>query len=300
MAVNPTLPNIDAEFIEQVQQFSLRVTQAGKGGRLAEQKTTAKGQGLEFADYKPYAIGDDLRAIDWHVYRRLDRLFVRVFEEQQNLPVYILLDHSSSMFVESPARIQAAKQCALALGAIALNQQDSVRVLPFSSKLSIQNKPLSGNHQLFNLSEQLEQQQAVNDSNIGSSILEFSSYPLRQGLVVVVSDFFDSQGIKPIIDALSLVRHKLLLIQVTQPWDADPELLNIGGDIRFEDSETATTLDLQLTPTILKEYHQSYNNFNNYINQFVQESGAELLQLNASDTVLPQLSSLFEKGVMGS
>ena len=291
--MHSSLPQIDSELLEQVQQFSLRIARAGKGGRLAEQKTNARGQGLEFADYKPYVAGDELRAIDWHVYQRLGRLFVRVFEEQQNLPVYILLDQSASMFVEQPPRYAAAQQAALALGAIALNQQDTVRVLPFAGKLNSQFKSLSGKHQLLQLAEQLQHTAPHPSSAICQALTEFAAYPLRQGLCVLISDFFNSQDIQHVIDALSLVRHQLLLIQLTQPWDASPQLLNISGDVQFEDSETGTTLDVQLSPAVISQYQHAYQQFNTRITQAADELGAGLCQLDASAAVLPQLSQLF-------
>lgn len=296
MSETTSMPLIETELIEQIQQFSLRIAQAGKGGRLAEQKTNARGQGLEFADYKPYVAGDELRAIDWHVYQRLGRLFVRVFEEQQNLPVYMLLDHSSSMFIETPSRIRAAQQCALALGAIALHQQDAVRVFPFANSLNNQNKSLSGKHQLFTLAQQLQHHQPVNDSDLANAILEFAGYPLRRGLVVVISDFFDKQGIGAVIEALSHVNHNLLLIQITQPWDADPQRLPVDTDVRFEDAESHTVLNVQLSPAVINAYQKAYLQFNQQIIQFANEKGAGLLQLNASDDILPQLTTLFEKG----
>ncbi|OFC69909.1 DUF58 domain-containing protein [Alteromonas confluentis] len=298
MAGDAVHPLIDAELIEQVQQFSLRIALAGKGGRLAEQKTSAKGQGLEFADYKPYVAGDELRAIDWHIYRRLGRLFVRVFEEQQNLPVYILLDHSASLFCETPSRFSAAQRCALALGAIALQQQDAVRVFPFAGKLNNQFKNLSGKHQLFTLAEQLQHHQPVNDSDITAALTEFAGYPLRKGLVIVISDFFNNSGMPAVLDALSLVKHNKLLIQVTQPWDADPRRLQASGDIRFEDAESAASVDLQLSPAVIKAYTEAYQRFNQQLSQYASDTGTGLLQLDASGPILAQLSALFEKGMV--
>lgn len=287
----------DPAFIEQVQQFSLRVAQAGKGGRLAEQKTSARGQGLEFADFKPYVAGDDLRAIDWNINRRLGRVFVRVFEEQQDLPVYLLLDLSASMYLEQPARIVAAKQVALALGAIALNQHDAVTLLPFSSRMSLQHKSMSGKHQLLRLAQLLPACEQQQHTDLAQVLSEFSGFPVRQGLVVVVSDFFDNQGIDPVIAALQQMRHRLLLVQVQQPWDADPQLqTEISGDVRLQDCETAEYADVQITPALLQQYQQAYQAFNDKLLNLAKSRGAGLLQLNASQAVLPQLVSLFGQG----
>lgn len=298
MAADTMHSLIDAELIEQIQQFSLRIAQADKGGRLAEQKTNAKGQGLEFADFKPYVAGDDLRAIDWHIYRRLGRLFVRAFEEQQNLPIYILLDHSASLFSESPSRFRTAQLCALALGAIALQQQDTVRLIPFADRLNNQFKYLSGKHQLFTLANQVQHHQPVNSSDIASALTEFAGYPLRKGLVIIISDFFNNEGIETTLEALMQVRHNQLLIQLTQPWDADPRLLQLSGDVRIEDAESNETLDLQFSPSMINAYLKSYQRFNQRISQYANETGSGLLQLNASEPILPQLSALFEKGMV--
>ncbi|QSX34142.1 DUF58 domain-containing protein [Shewanella avicenniae] len=297
MATTKGAPLFDPSFVEQVQQFSLRVAQAGKGGRLAEQKTPARGQGLEFADFKPYVAGDDLRAIDWNIYRRLGRVFVRVFEEQQDLPVYLLLDLSASMFLEQPARITAAKQAALALGAIALNQHDAVTLLPFSEKLQMQHKGMSGKHQLLRLAQLISEGDQQSKTSLADVLQEFASFPLRQGLVVVISDFFDNQGIAPVVDALGQLRHKLLLVQLTQPWDSDPSLqTQMSGDVRLQDCETAEYADLQITPELLANYQAAYQAFNDQLTQLAGGRGAGLLRLDASSPVLPQLATLFGQG----
>ncbi|MBO1271750.1 MULTISPECIES: DUF58 domain-containing protein [Shewanella] len=287
----------DPAFIEQVQQFSLKVSQAGKGGRLAEQKTPARGQGLEFADFKPYVAGDDLRAIDWNIYRRLGRVFVRVFEERQDLPLYILLDLSSSMFLEKPSRITAAKQAALALGAIALNQHDAVTLLPFSEKIQLSHKGLSGKHQLLSLVQLLEHGEQQDKTSLADVVQELSHFPLRQGLVVIISDFFDNHGIDSVVSAISLLKHRVLLVQLTQPWDATPQSLpGLTDDVRIQDCETGEFVDVQVTPEVLSNYMQAYQKFTDALTELAKMRSTGLLQLNASEPVLPQLATLFGQG----
>ncbi len=135
----PTFERLfDPVFLDRVNAFALRIAAAQKGGRLADQRTAARGQGSDFADFKPYVAGDDLRAIDWNIYSRLGKAFVRVFEERQDLPVYLMVDVSRSMFVETPPRINAAMRTALALAAMALGQHDSVSLMPFSDGMAMQ------------------------------------------------------------------------------------------------------------------------------------------------------------------
>lgn len=291
----------DASFLAQIQQFSLRVSQAGKGGRLAEQKTAARGQGLEFADFKPYVAGDDLRAIDWNIYRRLGKVFVRVFEERQDMPVYFLLDCSASMFLEASPRIIPAMRCALGLAAIALSQHDSVSLIPCGEKAEFYAKGLNGKHNLMRFGEMLASCEPQSKTSLSSAIRTLADYNLRKGLVVIVSDFFDNEGLKPVIDAMAELPHNVLLVQVTQPWDADPELLpelasDAGGEMRLQDCETAQSVSLRPDPAVIAAYKEIYNRFSNELLQAAQSQGAGVLRLDASQPVLPQMLGLFAQG----
>lgn len=291
----------DASFLAQIQQFSLRVSQAGKGGRLAEQKTAARGQGLEFADFKPYVAGDDLRAIDWNIYRRLGKVFVRVFEERQDMPVYFLQDCSASMFHEASPRIIPAMRCSLGLAAIALGQHDSVSLMPCGSQTDFYARGLNGKHNLMRFGEMLASCRPQNKTSLSSAIRTLADYNLRKGLVVIVSDFFDNDGLQPVVEAMAELPHKVLLVQVTQPWDADPERLpellsDTTGELRMQDCETANSVSLRPDPAVIAAYKDIYRRFNEDLLQAAQSQGAGLLSLDASQPVLPQMLDLFAQG----
>lgn len=287
----------DPDFLNRLQQFSLKLSQAQKGGRLAEQKTSAKGQGLEFADFKPYVAGDDLRAIDWNLYQRLGRLFVRVFEEQQDMPVYFLLDLSNSMFAETPPRIFAALKTTLALSAIALGQHDSVSLFPFSGQMNMQLKALSGKNNIMRLAGHLAEYQAQEHTALAESVQQLASLKLRQGLAVIVSDFFDPAGIDVVISSIRQLRHKILLVQLTRNYDADPLLHpDMHGDIRLDDAESGHYTDLSITTELITRYKSIYQTFNQNLSEFAGSYGAGLIRLDAADDVLAQLTVLFESG----
>jgi uncharacterized protein (DUF58 family) len=287
----------DADFLARVQGLSLRVAQAQKGGRLADQKTNARGQGSEFADYKSYVAGDDLRAIDWNVYRRLGRLFVRVFEERQDMPVYFLLDVSTSMFVESPPRISAALKATLALSAIALAQHDTVSLLPFSTRLPLSVRALSGNSALMRMARQLACCEAAGSTALVSAIEQLAAMKQRRGLVVLVSDFLDPAGIEAVVQALQRVPQRLLLVQITRAWDADPARHpQLHGEVLIDDGESSTALELSLTPELLQRYRAAYQQFVRKLQDFSRQRGATLLQLDAEQDVLTQLCACFTNG----
>lgn len=287
----------DADFLSALQHFMLRVSKVQKGGRLAEQKTAARGQGLEFADFKPYVAGDDLRAIDWNIYRRLGRVFVRVFEEQQDLPVYFLIDVSASMFLETQPRINSALQTSLALSAISLSQHDSVGLFPFADDMQIKVKSSSGKRNIMQMARHLSELEAREQTNLSTSIHHLANLNLRKGLVVVVSDFFDESGIEKVVDSLKLLRHKLLLVQLTKAHDADPTLSDeFYGDIKLEDCETSSSAEITVTPALIARYKQIYQAFNQSLIDFSNQYGAGIVQVDTDKDVLEQLSGLFENG----
>ncbi|RLV59886.1 DUF58 domain-containing protein [Parashewanella curva] len=287
----------DADFLSALQHFSLRVEKVQKGGRLAEQKTAARGQGLEFADFKPYVAGDDLRAIDWNIYRRLGRVFVRIFEEQQDMPVYFLIDVSASMFLENKPRINAALQTSLALSSISLSQHDSVGLFPFADEMQVKVKFSSGKRNVMRIAKHLSELEAQNQTNLTTSIHHLANLNLRKGLVVVISDFFDDSGIEKVVDSLKLLRHKLLLVQLTKASDADPSLNDeLYGDIKLQDCETDGSAEITITPALLAKYKEIYQSFNQRLLDFTNQYGAGFVQIDTDEDVLEQLSSLFESG----
>ncbi|PPT77554.1 hypothetical protein XaplCFBP3122_06245 [Xanthomonas arboricola pv. populi] len=287
----------DAGFLQRLQGLSLRVAQAQKGGRLAEQRTSARGQGTEFADFKPYVAGDDLRAIDWNIYRRLGRLFVRVFEERQDLPVYFLVDVSDSMFLERPPRIDAALRTTLALASIVLDQHDAVSLLPFSERMSLQARSLSGRGNVMRVARLLAGYEPAGGTGLVAALEHLGGLGLRRGLVVVVSDFFDPAGIEAVTAALRRLPHRLLLVQLAKAHDADPALHPaLHGDVLIDDGESGTAVELSLDADMLARYRQAYAAFERQLVDFGRTRAAGLLRIDADRDVLQQLTGLFGAG----
>jgi uncharacterized protein (DUF58 family) len=287
----------DADFLTRVQQFALSVRRVDKGGRLAEKPSSAAGQGMDFMDFRPYVPGDDLRAIDWNIYRRLDRLFVRVFEEHRDMPVYLLVDISKSMFTGESPRIHAAARTALALAAIALGQQDNVSLFPFSDSLSTQARNLSGKNNLARIAWCLADYTPAGGTALAAAIERLASIRLRRGVVVVISDFFDDAGLDAILPALNLLQHRVLLVQLTRPEDGDPTRNpRLAGDVALEDSETGEQLELTITPELLSAYQQAYRDFNERLLAHAMGRSHALCRIDAAHDVLEQLGALFGGG----
>lgn len=289
----------DPEFLAALAQFSVRARRVPLGGRHADQASRQRGAGLEFADYKSYVPGDDLRAIDWNIYRRLGRLFVRVFEERRDLPVYLLVDRSRSMFLETPPRIRAGLQVALALGAIALAEHDSVALYSFSDALDSDTRAAAGSVGLGRLAERLAAQHEQGGTALADAARALGDRRLRPGLLVVISDFFDAAGADAIAASLRESRHRLLLVQLAKAADADPGGRDdLTGDVRLRDCETDEAVDVTISPAVLTRYRQAYRAFTERLAELAAGKGAGLLRVDADADVLTQITPLFARGAL--
>ena len=300
MPAAPTFGELfDPEFLAALRPFALRARRVPMAGRPADQTSRQRGAGVEFADYKAYTPGDDLRTLDWNIYRRLGRLFVRVFEERRDLPVYLLVDRSRSMYLETPPRIEAGLKTALALAAIALAQHDSVRLLHFSDDLRLDVTSAAGTQGLPGLARRMASLTEQAGTDLVGAARELAGRRLRHGLLVVVSDFFDPAGVDAVTAELALSRHRLLLVCLTNEADAQPTARpDLRGDVRLRDCETGTALDVTITPAVLARYRAAYAAFNTRLTDFAAERGAGLAHVNTGEDVLEQITRLFAGGAL--
>lgn len=290
----------DPEFMESLHRLRLVAGRVPMGGRFAEQRSKAMGHGIEFRDFRPYTAGDDLRAVDWNIYRRLGRVFLRLFEEMEDLPVYLLPDVSASGFVHEapglPLRAHVGLRATLALGAIAFGQHDSVGLFPVSDKLEVAMRPTSGADRVMSFATRLAGLKRGGGTNLAAALNKFGAMRQREGLVVVVSDFFDPAGIEAVTAALGRLRHRLLLVQLWRKSDAEPDPLQLSGDLRLVDSETGTPLDLFVDDEVLDRYRRAHADFEAHLADFAMGRQAGLLKLDVAEDVVEQLATLFEGG----
>ena len=283
----------DPDFLTSLTRLSITARRIAGGGRYGEKLSRDMGSGIEFRDFRPYTPGDDLRSIDWNIYQRLGKVFLRLYEELEDLPLYILTDHSKSLYQEEPPRIVPSLRATLALASISLNHHDTVGVFPFSNDVQSLWPPQAGAGKVMLLADRLSSLGPGGTTDFETSIKRFTSMNLRKGLLVIVSDFFDPKGIDAVTAALKTVRHRLLLIQLVRPSDRSPEL---SGDCRLVDCESGEAAEVSVTERLLSRYTEAYDRFQSGLTDFASKRGAGLLQLNAEEEVGPQLAKLFETG----
>jgi uncharacterized protein (DUF58 family) len=220
----------DADFLRRLERLHLvakRLAWAGPGG---EHAASRKGHSLEFSDYRRYQRGDDLRYVDWNIYRRLDRLVLKVFTAEEELNIYLLVDTSASM----DGKTDYAKKVAAALGYIGLKNLDRVGGAAFSSTLQTPLRLGRGRTQTLRLFAFLEGLSCAGPTDLKAAIQRFTTLFPHPGLAVIVSDLFDPAGWRAAVEALARQKYHVLVIHVLDDADIDPRLV---GDVALVDAE---------------------------------------------------------------
>jgi uncharacterized protein (DUF58 family) len=285
----------DPGFLASLSHLSLEVQRVAAGGRFGDRLSKELGSGIEFRDFRAYSPGDDPRAIDWNIYRRLGRVFVRLYEEQQDLPLYLLPDVSPSMFHEANPRALTGLRCALALATISLSHHDSVALFPFAQQMDVRVKSMSGKGSVMNFAQHLSQLAPPDGAvtNLSAALRRVADMNLRRGLLVVISDFFDPAGLATVRDAMRSIRHRLLFVQLVRKSDAEPDL---DGDVRLRDCETGDAAEVTITPHVLDRYREAYATFSRELIDLAKYFHGGVLRLDVDQDLVKQLNEHFAAG----
>ena len=238
------------DFLKKLEYLHVISKRAFAGQNRADRLARKRGRGLEFADHRQYAPGDDFRHIDWKAYQRLNRLLLRLFDEEQDLPIYIFIDASRSM--AEPAKFDQARRIAAALCYIGLAHLDRVTILTFGGTLGDETMPGRGKGRIFRVFDQLERLETSGTTNLRETFKQFASRSRQQGLAVVISDFLDPQGFESGLKILASMGHDVFVVHIASQADRNPGSL---GEVRFVDTETGELRDVDVTPALARAYN---------------------------------------------
>lgn len=226
---------LDADFLSKLERLRVIAKRLSWASAKGEHPTSRKGFSLEFSDYRKYQRGDDLRYVDWNIYRRLDRLLLKVFTAEEEMNVYLLIDTSRSMAEGSPAKIDYARKVAAALGYIGLKNLDRVGGASFSSVLGAPLTLGRGRKQILALFRFLSHVSCRGETRLDAATRAFTRLFPHPGFVVIVSDLFDPAGWRGALEELAKRKHQLLVIHILDPQELDPES---PGDVMMRDVES--------------------------------------------------------------
>jgi len=249
----------DERFLRKLESLAIltRRSRISFGQIRAERRTRRVGAGIEFADHRDYAPGDDLRYLDWNLYGRMQRLLVRLFEEDEDLSIYVLFDASASMGTGSPPKLDLAMQVGAALGYVGLANLDRVSVLPLTDGLG-EGLPLArGKARILPWLRFLENLQAAGRTALAPAVRDFlrRHRGRRRGLVILISDFYDPGGYREALDLLRYNHFETVVIQISAPEEVRPTL---RGDVTIRDVETGEERELTVSPALLEEYRRRH------------------------------------------
>jgi len=241
-------------FLRKLEYLHVVSKRAFAGQNRADRLTPKRGRGLEFADHRPYSAGDDFRHIDWKAYKRLNRLLLRLFDEERDLPIYLMLDTSRSM--AEPAKFDMARRITAALCYIGLAHLDRLTLLPFGGGLGRESSPGRGKGRIFRVFEQLDAMEAAGPTDLRGSFKEFASRPRQMGLTVIISDFLDPGGFEAGLKILRTIGHDVFVVHIASARDRDPGAF---GELRFVDAETGDLREVDVTPRLAAAYVRAWD-----------------------------------------
>jgi len=256
----------DEEFQRRLEVLAIVSRRLVAGRTRAERRSKKTGAGIEFADHRQYSPGDDFRHLDWNLYARTGRLLLRLYEEEEDLSVYILLDVSRSMRFGAPqSKLRYAKRLAAALAYIALANLDRVCVVTFSDEVSERLAPTRGKNRIFKVFEFLRPLEADGQTATADALKTFVAQNRRRGVAILISDLYDPDGFEAGINTLRYHKFEPYVIQVFDPVEVNPPL---HGDVRLVDDETGEARDVTITPRVLERYAAAHAAYRARIDDF--------------------------------
>jgi uncharacterized protein (DUF58 family) len=289
------------ELLRRLEQFQLLAARRAKSSAKGERRSRARGQSVEFADYRNYVQGDDFRYLDWNLYGRLERLFLKLYEEERELPVRIFLDASESMTFGEPRKFDFARQVAAAIGYVALSGFDRVSVIPFPELANDGNRDpgarvaelaargalrsVRGKRSAIQFFQNLSALTAGGPANLNEALRRGALEARQAGVAVVLSDFLDPAGYESGLNALVGRGFQVDLVQILAPDELSPATF---GDLRLVDSESGSTQEVTFGRFRLKAYRQTVQNFMQRMREFCQARGINFFTAS-SNTDLQEL-----------
>jgi len=263
---------IDLAFLHHLDRFSLIINKRITSNYVGERQTSNVGAGLVFRDHSPYGPGDDFRSIDWKVFARTDRLFVKRYEAERNLTVHIVLDFSASMNFGSGklSKSDYASMLGIGYAYMALKNNERFVLSTFSEKLELF-KARKGKKQLAGIVGYLNDKKPLGQTNLAQSMARYKKLINTRAMILIVSDFlYDPEEIR---EALARVaKHQVLLVQVLDKMELD--LQGLEGDYKIRDAETPETLRTYISPFLRKQYINRLSEHNARIKKVAEEMGA--------------------------
>lgn len=250
MAESTTNELLPPHLLARLERMELVSRKVFRGRLKGERRSRRKGQSVEFADFRNYVPGDDLRFVDWNLYARLDKLFLKLFLEEEDLHVFFLIDGSPSMNFGDPTKFFAAKQVAAALGFVGMCRGDRVR-FEFLGTENKSSPVMRGRSQLWRMSEFMNSVEPNEVFNLTDAVKRFCLKASGRGIVVLLTDLMDKAGYEPALRLLVGQQMDVFVLHVLSPEEMEPDL---NGDLKLVDCEDEDEAEVSVSTALMKKY----------------------------------------------
>jgi uncharacterized protein (DUF58 family) len=272
------------DLLRRLEQLSLLARRRSKSTAKGERRSRARGQSVEYADFRNYVPGDDLRYLDWNLYGRLDKLFLKLYEEERELPVRLFLDASESMAFGEPRKFDFARQVGAAIGYVALCGFDRVSVSVFPDnpqEIAARNalRSVRGRKSALTFFEQLGRLTASQPAAFNPALRRAAMEARQTGMAVVLSDFLDPAGYEEGLNALVGRGFQVTAVQILAPEELSPTTY---GDLRLVDSETGTIQEVTFGKYRLRTYQQTVSDYCQRLKEFCAGRGISFFSVSSA------------------
>jgi uncharacterized protein (DUF58 family) len=255
----------DDEFQRKLEMLAIVSRRVFAGRMRSERRSKKKGSGVEFADYRDYVPGDDFRFVDWNVYQRFGRLLVRLYEEEEDLSIYFIVDCSTSMGFGDGRKFDQARRLCAALAYVGLANLDRVTIVGVSDSVVSRMPTTRGKGRIFKVLEFLQDLRATGQTDLQDSLKTFVAQHKRRGLAVLISDLYDPAGFEGGINMLRFNKFEPYVLHVVDPKEAQPTL---KGDVRIYDCETGEEREVTVTEQLLERMAAAVKDYQTAIERF--------------------------------
>lgn len=291
-----TEPLLESSFIKKLDRLAILTKRAMAGDIQGERRSPRRGASVEFADFRPYARGDDIRQIDWNLYARMERFFLKLFVAEEELTVHLMIDTSASMDWGVPNKLTYARKLAAAFGYVALSNLDRVSVSAFGAGPNPQQMPSArGKRGAFPLFNFLQRLSSGKGGNLAKACHTFMQTARTPGPLLLCSDLLDA-GWKDALSALSSRPFEITVMHILAPQELEPEL---DGDFKLVDVESGAPIEISADLDLLRRYREHLTTWRSEIETFCNGRGITYLAVNTAVPVEEfVLNQMRKRGVL--
>ena len=253
---------IDSRLMARLERLDVVSRKIFSGRVQGERRSRRRGMSVEFADFRPYVHGDDLRFVDWNIYGRLDRLFMKIFLEEEDLSLMIAVDTSASMDWGNPNKFEYARRLAMALGYIGLVNHNRVSLCSFGETGGLQRlSNMRGRRRTREMGEWLLQLEPGGEGTFDEAMKSVAHSRLGRGVMVVLSDFLFKEGYEKGLRAVAGRGFDVFGVQMLAPEELDPGAKGLSGDLKLVDIEDGEETEVTVSQKVLSGYRETLNRY---------------------------------------